>query len=70
VTIDASLLGNNGQAQLLALPYSEAHVRNSQLLSNSAPRVVDQSGRVYIDGRRLESGKTEAPPAVTPEKKP
>jgi hypothetical protein len=62
--IDSSLLGNNGQAQLLTLPYSEAHIRNTQLLSNTAPGWVDQGGRVYIDGRRVEGGRDEFRPAA------
>jgi hypothetical protein len=69
-TIEASLLGNNGQAQLLALPYSETHVRNSHLLSNSAPGLVDQSGRVYIDGRRAKGERDEFRPTATPGPKP
>jgi hypothetical protein len=69
-TIDASLLGNNGQAQLLALPYSEAHVQNTHLLSNSAPGLLDQGGRVYIDGRRVKGGRDELRPPATPAKKP
>jgi hypothetical protein len=70
VTIVASLLGNNGQAQLLTLPYSEAHVRNTHLLSNSAPGLLDQGGRVYIDGRRVEVGRNESRPAAQPGQKP
>ncbi len=62
LTIEGSLLGNNGQAQLLSLPYSETHVRNTHLLSNSAPGLVDQGGRVYIDGRRVEGGGMNSGP--------
>jgi hypothetical protein len=69
LAIEGSLLGNNGQAQLLALPYSEVDVRGSHLLSNSAPAVVDQGGRVYIDGRRVEGGGDEFRPVATPGKK-
>ena len=69
-TIDASLLGNNGQAQLLTLPYSEAHLRNTHLLSNTAPGWVDQGGRVYIDGHRVEGGRDEFRPAAARERKP
>lgn len=57
--IDACLLGNNGFAQLLTLPYSETGVRNSVLLSNTAPAWVDQGGRVYIDGQRVHGGLDE-----------
>jgi len=70
VTIDASLLGNNGQAQLLTLPYSEAHLGNTRLLSNSAPGWVDQGGRVYIDGKRVKGGRDEFRPAAARERKP
>ena len=46
VDLDPSTgLGDNGRAQLLTLPYSEAHVRGT-LLSNTAPAWVDQGGTV------------------------
>jgi hypothetical protein len=54
--IDACLLGNNGFAQLLTLPWSETQIRNTALLSNTAPGWVDQGGRVYLDGKRIEGG--------------
>ena len=60
VDIEACLLGNNGRAQLLTLPFSETHVRRSELLSNTAPGWVDEGGRVYIDGKRLEGGLASA----------
>jgi len=56
VEIDGCVVGNNGQAQLLTLPYSETSVRNSQLFANTAPARVDQGGRVYIDGKQVEGG--------------
>jgi hypothetical protein len=68
--IDGSLLGNNGQAQLLTLPHSEAHVRDTHLLSNTAPGWVGKGGRVYIDGRRVEGGRDEFQPAAAREQKP
>jgi hypothetical protein len=68
--IDASLLGNNGLAQLLTLPCSETHVRNSHLLSNTAPGWVDQGGRVYLDEKRIEGGLDEFHPPVIPKEKP
>ena len=52
VDIEDCLVGNNGQAQLLTLPFSETHVRRSELLSNTAPGWVNKGGRVYIDGKR------------------
>ncbi len=70
VNIDRSLLGNNGQAQLLTLPYSETHVHDSHLLSNTAPGWVDQGGRVYLGDKRVEGGLDEFHPAANSEKKP
>ena len=56
--IDASLLGDNGQAQLLTLPYSETHLRSTHLLCNTAPGWVDQGGRVYsTETRRRRAGR-------------
>ena len=54
--IDHTLLSDNGQQQLLTLPYSETHVRDSRLLPHTAPGWVDQGGRVYLDGKRVEGG--------------
>jgi hypothetical protein len=70
VTIRASLLGNNGQCQLLTLAYSETHVAGSHLLSNTAPAWVDRGGRVDIDGKSVQGGKDEFRPAAPPESKP
>ena len=69
-SIDSSLLGDNGQAQLLTLPCSETHVRNSHLLSNTAPGWADQGGRVYMDEKRIEGGLDEFHPSVDPKEKP
>jgi hypothetical protein len=63
-------LGDNGQSQLLTLPYSETHVRDSRLLPQTAPAWANQGGRVYFDGKRMEGGRDELPPTATPEKKP
>jgi hypothetical protein len=71
VEIDACLLGNNGQAQLLTLPLSETHVRNSELLGNTAPAWVDRGGRVYVGSERVEGGREEIkaqPPEGEPAK--
>jgi len=68
VEIEASLLGNNGQAQLLTLPHSETQVRNSRLLSNTAPGWVDQGGWVTIDGKRSEGGLDDSRAAEKPPK--
>jgi len=53
VELDACGLGDNGAAQLLVLPWSETHVRNSVLLDNTAPPVVRQGGDVFIDGQEM-----------------
>ena len=68
--IDHSLLSDNGQAQLLTLPYSETHVRDSRLLWHTAPVWIDQGGRVYLDGKRVEGGREQLPPTPTLEKQP
>ena len=68
--IDASLLGDNGCAQLLTLPCSETHLRGTHLLSNTAPGWVDQGGRVFVDGKRVEGGLDEFHPAAAEEPKP
>ena len=56
VEIDVCLVGNNGHAQLLTLPYSETAIRNSDLFSNTAPAWVDRGARVYLNGQRVEGG--------------
>ncbi len=61
VSLVDSLLGNNGEAQLLTLPLSETHVDNTQLLSNTAPGWVDQGGRVFLDGKPVTGGVDEYP---------
>lgn len=68
VEIDVSLVGNNGEAQLLTLPWSQTHVRNSHLLGNTAPGWVDRGGRVDIDGQPASGGRDEVHPkqASTP----
>jgi hypothetical protein len=68
VEFDACLLGNNGQAQLLTLPGSETHVRNSRLLSNMVSGWVDRGGRVFIDGKQVEGGRNEVQPEGQPPK--
>jgi hypothetical protein len=66
--IEGSRLGGNGQAQLLTLPYSETHLHNTELLSNTAPAWVDQGGRVYRDAELLKGGLDEIHPPVKRER--
>ena len=68
--IDGSLLAGNGYAQLLTLPCSETHVREVKLFSGSAPGWVDEGGRVYRDGHRIEGGWDGFQPNVSRESKP
>ncbi len=70
VLIDACLAGNNGDAQLLTLPCSETGIQNTVLLSNTGPGWVDQGGRVYIDGQRVEGGLEELVPEETADARP
>lgn len=62
VSIESSLIGNNGEAQLLTTPYSETFVRRSDLLSNTAPAWVDEGGAVVLDGEPIEGGIDQRPP--------
>lgn len=62
VHLGASLVGNNGEAQVLALPWSEVHVRATELLSNTAPGLVNRGARVYLEGKPIAGG-IEAWPA-------
>jgi hypothetical protein len=68
--IDLSLLGNNGESQLLTLPYSETHVRSTYLLGNTAPGWVDRGGRVYLGASRVEGGLSEVQPPAAQEQTP
>ncbi len=63
VAVDHCLLGNNGEAQLLTLPYSEAHVYGGELLGNTAPGWVDGGGRAWFDGAAQKGGLERYPPA-------
>jgi len=56
VHLGSSLVGNNGEAQVLALPMAELHVRDTQLLSNTAPGLVNQGARAYLDGKPIPDG--------------
>jgi hypothetical protein len=70
VAIRASLLGDNGQTQLLTLPHSETQVDNTHLLSNSGPGWIDRGGRVTIDGKSVRGGQDAFRPAPAAEPKP
>ncbi len=60
--IDHCLLGNNGEAQLLTLPYSETHVYQGELLGNTAPGWVDAGGKAWFDGTARTGGLEQYPP--------
>ncbi len=62
VSIDSSIIGNNGEAQLLTRPYSKTFVRQSDLLSNTAPAWLDRGGTVILDGNEVEGGIDERGP--------
>jgi hypothetical protein len=68
--IHHTLLSDNGQSQLLTLPYSETHVRDSRLLAHTAPSWVDQGGRVYLDGNRITGGLDQSSPTPSLENRP
>ncbi len=71
VTIEGCLAGNNGEAQVLTLPYSLTRIRNCDLLSNTAPAWVDQGGEAWIDGKEAHGGADEvAPPDRAPRNAP
>jgi hypothetical protein len=70
LTLRQSMLGDNGTAQLLTLPYSETNVYDSHLLRNSAPGWVDQGGRVFFGGQRRQGGLNEFHPVAIQEKTP
>lgn len=61
VCIESSLVGNNGEAQLLTSPYSETFVDDSNLLSNTAPAWLDRGGAVILDGKEIEGGIDQQP---------
>ncbi|MCR4412841.1 MAG: hypothetical protein NUV77_10510 [Thermoguttaceae bacterium] len=66
-SVDHCLLGNNGAAQLLSLPYSETHVHQGELLANTAPGWVHAGGKAFFDGTPREGGLNEYPaPAKQP----
>jgi hypothetical protein len=62
VDIEACTVGYNGQAQVLTLPYSETHVRNCNLSSETAPGWVDQGGRFFLGQKLVEGGLEQVRP--------
>ncbi|HUT09818.1 MAG TPA: right-handed parallel beta-helix repeat-containing protein [Thermoguttaceae bacterium] len=56
VEIDVSLIGNNGEAQVLTFPHSETVIRNSNVFSNPAPAWLDRGGRFFLGNQRVEGG--------------
>ncbi|GAB6166645.1 hypothetical protein JCM19992_26450 [Thermostilla marina] len=54
VEIIDSLLGDNGESQLIAHHTSETIVRNTQIIGNTAPAVVRKGGTLEIDGKSVE----------------
>jgi hypothetical protein len=62
VSIESCLLGDNGVVQLLTQPLSETRVQNSGLLSLTGPGWVDEGGRVFVEGKRVEGGLKELTP--------
>ena len=59
VELDQCLVGDNGSAQLLTLPWSETHIQNGDLVSNTAPAWVNQGGKVFRDGKEIRGGLDE-----------
>ena len=63
VTIEACLVGTNGEAQVLTLPHSQTRIYHSDLLGDTAPAWVDRGGEVWIGGQEAHGGADE----ITPE---
>lgn len=47
--IEACLIGNNGAAQVRTEGYSKTEIRNSDILDNTAPKVVREGGHVLFE---------------------
>ena len=61
IRLDGCLLGDNGQMQLLTLPYSETYLTNTLVVANTGPAWVDRGakGWVIYDGRPMQGGSAE-----------
>lgn len=66
VSLESCLMGNNGTAQLLTLPWSETYLSQSELVSNTAPAWVTQGGRVFLNGKEIHGGLDEKRPNPAP----
>jgi len=72
VNLTDSLLGDNAEAQLLALAHGQTYLSGTELLAGFAPECVRRGGRVWIDGEPLEAetdttgGDKEPPPGKMP----
>jgi hypothetical protein len=51
VTLETCLVGNNGTAQVRTEGYSHTRLINCDLLDNTAPPVVREGGKVYVDNK-------------------
>jgi hypothetical protein len=71
VDLDSCVLRGNGVAQLLTLPESEVHLRQSRLPGDTAPGWADRGGRVYLGAERIQGGREAIePPQAVPAKGP
>jgi len=50
IRIEGCLVGNNGTAQVRTEGHSHTHIADSNLLDNTAPPLVREGGKVYMDG--------------------
>lgn len=62
VTIVGCVVGNNGTAQVHTEGYSHTHIIDSDLLDNTAPPLVREGGRVYME----QAPQDAAPQAILP----
>lgn len=65
VRLFQSLLGNNGAAQLRTEGYSVAVLQQTELLANTAPAIVRDSGEITIDGLILKEEVLSSDVTVT-----
>ena len=52
VEIEACLVGNNGAAQVRTEGYSITRISKCDLVANTAPAIVREGGRVFVDGNQ------------------